>query len=169
MGIRHTKEEDLQAVMQLIYDAQEDFRTQGIDQWQRGYPNEEKIREDMSEKESYVLEDGEIQASTAISFRGEKNYRVLDGEWATDADTKYAVIHRIVTSRKYKRNGSAGKLLQFAEKLCKEQGVRSVRIDTHPDNLIMQNWIKKNGFVYCGHIWLEDGALRYAYEKVLTV
>ena len=46
-----------------------------------------------------------------------------------------------------------------------EPGV--IRIDTHPDNRIMQNWLKKNGFSYCGWIWLVTGDLRYAYEKLL--
>lgn len=37
-------------------------------------------------------------------------------------------------------------VFEKAEDLGREHGAGSIRIDTHPDNRIMQNWLKKNGF-----------------------
>ncbi len=41
-----------------------------------------------------------------------------------------------------------------------------LRIDTHNDNIVMQNLLPKPGFVHCGTIYVEeDDAPRLAYEK----
>ena len=41
-----------------------------------------------------------------------------------------------------------------------------LRIDTHGDNVVMQNLVKKLGFVHCGTIYVtEDNDPRLAYEK----
>ena len=42
-----------------------------------------------------------------------------------------------------------------------------LRVDTHRDNRVMQNIFEKNGFVYCGTIYVtEDCHPRMAYEKI---
>lgn len=46
---------------------------------------------------------------------------------------------------------------------CIEQAGH-VRIDTHRDNKTMQHVILKNGFEYCGIIYLKNGEQRLAYE-----
>ena len=43
----------------------------------------------------------------------------------------------------------------------------NIRIDTHRDNRIMQHNILKEGFAYCGIIYLENGDERLAYQKLL--
>ena len=41
-----------------------------------------------------------------------------------------------------------------------------LRIDTHTDNKVMQNLLKKLGFIRCGIIYvIEDDNPRYAFEK----
>ena len=41
-----------------------------------------------------------------------------------------------------------------------------MRIDTHGDNAVMQNLVRKLGFVHCGTIHVEeDDYPRLAYEK----
>lgn len=72
----------------------------------------------------------------------------------------YGVVHRIASSGK--RKGSASFCLNWALEQC-----GCLRIDTHHDNIVMQNLLKKNGFQYCGIIYLEDGSPRLAYQKNL--
>ena len=44
-----------------------------------------------------------------------------------------------------------------------------LRIDTHGDNIVMQNLVKKLGFVHCGTIYVEeDNNPRLAFEKTAT-
>ena len=42
-----------------------------------------------------------------------------------------------------------------------------LRGDTHRGNKIMQRVLEKNGLVYRGIIYLEDGGERLAFEKLL--
>ena len=58
--------------------------------------------------------------------------------------------------------------MKLTEELCKERGIPSIKIDTHEQNLGMQHILRKNGYTYCGVIYVEDGTKRLAYEKVLT-
>ena len=58
-------------------------------------------------------------------------------------------------------------ILDKAEEMCKNIEINSIRIDTHEDNLPMQNLLKKNNYEYCGIIYLEDRSKRLAFEKVL--
>ena len=53
------------------------------------------------------------------------------------------------------------------KELAKEKGVTSIKIDTHEDNEAMRRSLIKNGFDYCGIIYLTDGNPRVAYEKLL--
>ena len=39
-----------------------------------------------------------------------------------------------------------------------------LRADTHADNIPMQSCLQKNGFAYCGVIYLANGDPRRAYE-----
>lgn len=47
--------------------------------------------------------------------------------------------------------------------------IDSIRIDTHRDNKPMQHLLNKNGFRYCGIIYLEDGDERLAYQRCLNI
>lgn len=42
-----------------------------------------------------------------------------------------------------------------------------MRADTHKDNETMQSLLLKNGYEYCGIIFVEDGTERLAFEKAL--
>ena len=56
--------------------------------------------------------------------------------------------------------GAASFCLNWALEQC-----RNLRIDTHRDNVVMQHMLDKNGFQYCGIIYLEDGSERLGYQK----
>lgn len=168
MTFRKSVLNDVKDIINIISQAQKYFKNNNIDQWQNGYPNNESIETDISYGESYVLcdKDKKIAGTCALSFRGEKNYLVIEnGNWKKDIP--YAVIHRIAVEESVKGKGIASIIMKEAEKICLEKGIKSIRIDTHRDNKSMQKLILKNGFEYCGIIYLPDGAERLAYEKLL--
>ena len=69
MKFRKTIIEDIKNVMQIIDDAKEYFRKNGIDQWQNGYPNSDVIYGDIKNNSSYVLEsENRILATAMVSF-----------------------------------------------------------------------------------------------------
>lgn len=167
MEFRKAVETDINNIINIIKEAQVYFQEQGIDQWQNNYPNWEVISEDIAAEISYVLlKDSNIVATAAVSFAGEKTYdSIYEGEWLSTKE--YAVIHRMAVVNKYKGLGFSSQIIKKVEELCLNKGVRSIKVDTHEDNLAMQKLLEKNEFKYCGIIFLEDNSKRIAFEKLL--
>lgn len=165
MEFRKSVKSDIPQIMSIVKQAQAYFKEQNIDQWQNGYPNEEVINNDIKNEDSYVIiKEDEIVATTVVSFDKESSYKnIIDGKWLTNGD--YGVIHRVAVNNTYKGLGLSHKIIKYAEELCLEKGVHSIKVDTHEENIPMQNLLKKNGFEYCGVIYLEDGGKRVAFEK----
>lgn len=167
---RKTEYGDIPAVMKLIRQAQVYMKDAGIDQWQDGYPNEGTIAMDIAKEYSYVLEEnGKILGTMAVLFDGEPTYdKIYEGQWKTN-DEPYAAVHRVAVDAECKGQGIAGAMLEEVVKMCRERGIRSIKNDTHKDNKSMQRMQAKNGFEYCGIIYLEDGEERIAFEKLIEL
>lgn len=165
MIFRQSTRNDLNEIMHIIKQAQEYFKGAGIDQWQDGYPQLELMEEDIDKNRSYVLlEEQKICGIMSILFDGEKDYdQIYEGRWLTDG--KYAAIHRIAVDTKQKGRGFASFMIEKAQELCLGKNIHSIKVDTHRDNIVMQKMLKKQGFEYCGVIYLEDMSERIAFEK----
>ena len=168
MEFRNSEKSDVKEIMSIIKESQNYFKEKGINQWQDGYPNEESIISDIEAKESYVLlENNKIIATAYVSFSGESDYDVIyDGKWLSKG--KYAVVHRVAVLNEMKGNGIASELFKNIEKICLESNINNIRIDTHRENKSMQRFLNKNGFEYCGVIYLKDKQERIAFEKILN-
>ncbi|MBE6679574.1 MAG: N-acetyltransferase [Ruminococcaceae bacterium] len=157
--IRKTTLNDLDRVME-IYDIARDFmaRNGNPTQWGDGYPVRALIEEDIARGESYVMEEGgEIHGVFMFMQRVEPTYSKIEGAWLND--TPYGTIHRIATDGKIKR--MFDKCVEFCLGITK-----NLRVDTHNDNIPMQKAIKRNGFTYCGVIYmLHDGTPRIAFQR----
>lgn len=169
MKIRKATKGDLAAIMEIVRQAQEYFRSQGIDQWQNNYPTEAVILADMELGESFVLEeDGQVVGTFMASFREDPTYQVIvDGDWQYKGP--YAVIHRVAMDNRVKGRGLGSQIVQFMAERClnRETPVFVLRGDTHRDNQSMQRLFAKNGYRHCGTIFLADGSERWAFEKKL--
>ena len=167
---RKTEYADIPAVMGLINQAKAYMKDQGIDQWQDGYPNEASIANDIAHDYSYVMEEkGKVIGTMAVLFDGEPTYdQIYDGAWKT-SEEPYAAIHRVAVDAECKGQGIAGAMIEEVVKMCQEKGIRSIKNDTHKDNKSMQRMQAKNGFEYCGIIYLEDDAERIAFEKIIEL
>lgn len=166
MKLRKSVNEDVNNIMQIINEAKEALKEQGIDQWQNGYPNADVIRNDILNNNSYVfIKNNEIVATSAVSFDGEKTYdKIYDGNWISNDE--FAVIHRIAITSKHKGTGIASEIIKMIEDICLDKDVHSIKVDTHEFNVPMQKLLKKNDFKYCGVIYLEDKSKRVAFEKI---
>ena len=165
MKIRKTTEEDFVRVME-IYAAARDFmaRTGNPNQWGlTHWPPEALIHDDIKEGSSDVCvnDDGKVVA-VFYYVQGkdiEPIYRdITEGAWLNDS--AYGVIHRIASDGTEKGIGRF--CINWASKQCSH-----LRIDTHPDNKVMQNLLSGLGFVRCGIVHVEeDDHPRYAYERI---
>ncbi len=159
MEIRKTRLEELDAVMEIYAYARQFMAEHGNpNQWKKTNPPKERIEQDIREEKSYVcVEEDEILGVFYFAVEEDAAYKVIyDGNWKNQ--DKYAVVHRIASAGKAKGVGS------FCMNWAYQQ-FPNVKIDTHRDNVVMQNMLKKNGFSYCGIIYLENGEERLAFQK----
>ena len=168
MKIRHTEIADIPAILHIYNQAKQYLHSQNVDQWQDGYPNEQSIIQDMEQKQSYVLiDDTSVIGTAAIVLELDPNYAYIeDGQWLTSNDNYYC-IHRIAVDNSIKGKHLANEFVKFAEELAKKDHKESLRIDTHHENLSMQRFLHKCGFIPCGTIYLQSGGKRIAFEKLL--
>lgn len=169
MKIISAQKSDLVSIMRAIKCAQKYLAGLGIDQWQDGYPNEEVILNDIQHNESYLVinDRNESIGTTMFSLRPEPTYTHIEGEWLTNKGAEYGVIHRMAVDDQFRSSGFSRFVFDYFENLLIEKGIKSMRIDTHEDNQVMQGLLKKRGYHYCGVIYLESGSKRLAFEKLL--
>ena len=141
---------DVSTIMDIIKDAQKHLAKLGIDQWQDGYPDDTQIKKDIANEDSYVIKDvqGDIMGTTVFTIKNEPTYQKIKGEWLTNEKATYGVIHRMAVSDKYRKKGVAQFVFKECNILLKEMNVSSLRIDTHKENIGMQNLIKKYDYKY---------------------
>lgn len=159
MQIRHTNPEDIGAVLALYENARRFMAQNGNpNQWIDGYPGRDQLETDMACGGSYVCTDGGKIVGTFFFVVGEEpNYqRIENGRWLNDRP--YGVVHRITSSA-----GTRG-VASFCLDWCFSQW-GNIRIDTHRDNIPMQKTLAKNGYHFCGTIYLPDGSERIAFQK----
>jgi len=69
---------EAEKAMALIDEAKEFLKSQGIDQWQTGYPDMETIIGDLEHGRGYFIEEGSNAAAyLCIDFAGEASYETL--------------------------------------------------------------------------------------------
>ena len=163
--IRRACEADLPVMMQIYTRARAFMTEQGNPrQWgATGWPPEDVIRRDIAEDHSYVCTlEGRV-CGTFFFVAGEAPdpcyLRIEDGAWLDPSP--YGVVHRLASDGSVKGIGQACMDWTFAQ--CGH-----LRIDTHPDNIPMQNLLAKCGFRRCGIIHVaQDNDPRLAFEKTV--
>ena len=149
------KLENVDHIVDMINMGRSHIQEYGIDQWDNGYPNKDTIMQDIENERGYLfLEDDKILAYFVV-LDYDPCYEYIEGKW--NDNSEYVAIHRVVTCEFNKGIGS---------KLFSELKNRydHIRVDTHEGNISMNKCLIKNGFTYCGVIYLKDGAKRNAYE-----
>lgn len=159
MEIRRTSNNDMDTIQQIYAQARAFMKANGNpNQWINQYPVAALIEQDIASNHSYVcIDDGEIVGTFFFKEGTDPTYAIIDqGEWLNNEP--YGVVHRLASS-----NGKRG-VATFCLNWCYEQ-CGNIRIDTHKDNLPMQNLLKKNGYVECGIIYVANGDERIAFQK----
>ena len=169
--IRLALMDDLDSIITCLNDAKEFLKSQGSSQWNgpKGSPSEETFKNDILKGQCYVCIRNGIVCGVATFMGYEKEYDKPLGEWLTK-EMNYTTIHRIAVKKEYRSQGVATELMHFAEEFTKNTGRKSIRIDTHPENLIMQTMLKTLGYSYCGYViysYIYPEPKRLIYEKMI--
>lgn len=165
MNFREAKKEDIESILEVISHAKEYMKKNNSTQWNENYPNKETIINDIENSIGYVLiVENLIRGYMVVDFSDDEIYKNIKGKWKTFGN--YASIHRCAIHKELRGQGYGSELFKFAEKLALSKNIRSVRIDTAPENETMKHLFNKNGYEYCGTVFI-DGE-KIAYEKLLT-
>ncbi|WP_125590000.1 GNAT family N-acetyltransferase [Companilactobacillus jidongensis] len=168
--LRQAHSDDFERVAEIISGAKKTLFDRGVNQWQQGYPDEEILRRDIEEGINYVLMlDGIIVGTAALQQGYDRDYqKISDGRWSEDSEVTYSIIHRIAVEAGHQSKMLYIALIQQLMTMSYHLGYHDVRIDTHPDNLVMQHVITDSGFVEKGIITLDaDDGVRKAYQILL--
>ena len=166
----------LDSIMKVINDGRKSLRAMEIDQWQGTYPDDNQIINDINNDSSYVVIDDEgfVCGTVMLTCDAQDYYEKIDGNWTneTRSDNKYLTIHRLAVSSSSLKQGVASRIIDEATKIALDNSCISLRVDTHPDNIPMQTYLKKHGFIFCGNVELSDPETpvkhRLAFEKLLA-
>ena len=157
--IRKAVPDDMRRILEIYAYARSFMAQHGNPhQWGNDHPKEERLWEDIRRGDLYVVtSEARIHGVFAFLLGEDPTYsQIYDGAW--HHDEPYGTIHRIAG------DGSGG-ILHACIEFC-EQVIRHLRIDTHHDNLVMQNAVMKEGFRECGIIYILDGTPRIAYDRI---
>ncbi len=158
--IRKAQLKDLDTIVSIFDTGRSYMRSTGnMNQWINGYPSRQLLTEDIQKCQLFVAEEeNHIYGVFAFIIGKDATYaRIEGGQWLNE--NPYGTIHRI--SSDGTKKGLLKEVVQWAWKQ-----IPNLRADTHADNKTMQNCLEKNGFKYCGIIYVEDGTPRVAYQKV---
>ena len=161
MEIFRANAKDIDRILEVIDQARGIMRENGnMTQWSDGYPSRETILADIEAGHGFVCKLADEITGYFCFMQGDNPdpcYNVIEnGAWLDDQP--YGVIHRLASGRTAK--GIAKSAFDFAF-----SQVNNIRVDTHHDNVPMQRFLQKNGFTYCGVIYVADGTPRDAFQK----
>lgn len=167
LTIRKGTSADLKEIWTLVQAAIAHMNAGGNPQWGPDYPGMTHFAQGIADGDLYAAcgEDGRILGVAILNTWQEECYEDLTGWQQTPPAL---VIHKVAVHPDAQRQGVGSFLFDFAVSLAKEQGLKSIRIDTYCLNGKMQALIRKFGFHYMGNVHFPARPLAYrVYEKVL--
>jgi ribosomal protein S18 acetylase RimI-like enzyme len=142
------------------------MQASGNQQWSAEYPNEAVFQNDIDQNQLWVAElDGQIAGVAALTQDQDAEYAQADWDPAETA----IVTHRLAVDPSAQGRGVAAALLEQAEQLAVQRGLKSLRVDTNSENAATQRLFPKLGYRFTGEITLafRPGLRFFCYEKRL--
>ncbi|MFI3314554.1 MAG: GNAT family N-acetyltransferase [Rikenellaceae bacterium] len=150
----------IEQIMPLYCNAREFMARNGnANQWINGYPTQDLIEKEILDKKMYLClnQDNVVLAAFSFVVANDSTYDVIyKGQWLNSEP--YGVVHRLVSSGVVSRIGDVCMEWCFAQHA-------NIRVDTHHDNMVMQNLLYRLGYVKCGEIKIANGSVRVAFHK----
>lgn len=157
---------DVKEIWEIFQFAIASRKSEGSQQWQDGYPNENSIREDVQNLNGWIIKgENKILVYAAVIFEPEPAYANIQGKWLSNGE--YVTLHRIAVSTEAKGKGIVQILFKEIEKLAILNKIHSIRVDTNYDNFAMLHILKKLEYTYCGEVLMRNSP-RKAFEKILS-
>jgi GNAT superfamily N-acetyltransferase len=165
--IRQGNTDDVASVMELVKRVVPVMRAAGNLQWDDSYPNAEVFLRDVELGQMWLAEiDGVIAGVAALTRDNEAEYAQVGWDLAEPA----IVVHRVAVDPAFQGKGIAKALMQQAEIVARERGIRVLHVDTSAQNQVTQRLFPKLGYTFSGEIGLgfRPGLRVLCYEKRLA-
>ena len=155
---------DLDAICSLIKQAISEMESHGIYQWDKLYPTEEVIVNDISNGELYI---GKVEDIIAVIYVINKSYDVEyhNGDWQYP-NAEYRIIHRLCVHPEYQQKGIAKMTMQYIEDEIRQSNVEAIRLDVFSENPYALKLYQNMGFIKTGHADWRKGRF-YLMEKYI--
>lgn len=181
--MRPSTVDDVPAIVATLEAGRALLAADGIDQWQNGTgPDVSLVTSDVEQGWGRVfLIGGQVAATAALIDEPEPNYaRMIEGAWQTRNDaaekgmpasaaSSYATIHRVAVAPAWRGMRVAQHFYARLIEEARARGFAEIRVDTHADNIRMQNVIASAGFTRAGTVCMGGNRddLRWAYQLFL--
>ena len=153
MIIRKANKSDLGNIMLMYKSCVKGMLSNYIDQWDDTYPNADIISQDLEAMTYYVAEiEGIIIGGINIDQNQDKTYLEIDWE---DKSNSFLVVHRLGVKEEFWNKKIGKDLMLFTEKLVKERGLKSIRLDTYSGNPKAMEFYRRLGYRRLGPVNLK--------------
>lgn len=156
--VRRAEPSDLEAAVMVITEVSAWLAAKDIS-WLIDFPGPFPERIAMGEVFLAYLEDWDTLAAT-FSLGREPDVELWDGY-----PGQACYVHRLAVVRKFARRGIGATLLDLAGHLTAAEDLPLLRLDCHKNNLLLQNYYRRQGFDHLGTVDLPHRISGALFER----
>lgn len=161
--IKPTDITNLSQTLKVLEEVKQYMLSQGIDQWDEEYPNQDTIINDIQNKQAYIYTENE-QVLAYMVLNEEYDVEYDDLNWTTP--TPFIVIHRLFVKPTAQGKGISSQMIQYAEEYAQTNKYASIRFDAYSLNNTANAVYTKKGYALVGTVQFRKGVFN-CYEKAL--
>jgi ribosomal protein S18 acetylase RimI-like enzyme len=156
---------DRDEIVSLILTVVDHLNRIGIPQWDEKYPCASDVDEDLHKGHLYVARAGqEIAGIITLNKQCDPAYQ--NGGWLYRGPD-HMVVHRLCVAPRLQGHGIGAQMMRMAEKMLRESGMKSVRLDAFSQNPYSLGLYEKLGYRIAGEALWHKG-LFYLMEKDIS-
>ncbi|MCJ8315008.1 MAG: GNAT family N-acetyltransferase [Saccharospirillaceae bacterium] len=162
MIIKKANKTQFESVYQILYKNALWLQTKSAQQWPLDWLENKKqsILESITVGEFYVgLIDRQLSCVMQLTLKA-------DFFW-NDENTVALYVHKLAVDRTYKNKGLGKKMLNEVEKIAKQQGIKTVRLDCVKANPFLKQYYTDSGFIQVGEAD-DEGETVLLFEKTVN-
>jgi ribosomal protein S18 acetylase RimI-like enzyme len=166
MRFTQAKPDQLEEIVPMYEEVKKVMNENALYQWGDDYPNADVLEEDIRQGHMYLLTEGNrILGAVVLDQHFEPEYESIP--WH-DLSDRFLVIHRLSVNPAFQGRGIAKTLLGEIEWFAKEQGYKSIRLDTQVTNRKAMSLYDSQGYERRKLFYFPDHEIPFmAFEKML--
>ena len=164
-ALQQATADDRDAIVALVHAVVDHLNQIDIAQWDEVYPNESHVDEDLQNEQLYLAKAGGTLAGI-ITLNRDSDPEYATADWQYNGPD-YRVVHRLCVSPALQGQGIGRQMMQLAETMLKDSGVKSLRLDAFSQNPHALKLYQNLGYHITGTAHWRKG-LFYLMEKSIA-